>query len=345
MHFTRESVFVGAVRSFCSSFALMVGLSLGLLVVFIGITMVGGNNYLPPKSELTVMPDAHGNRALLPANAPVILRIDFSGVIGMGDITAEKIGNILLDSQEDMLKENRVKGILLYMNSPGGVASEADNIYKALLHYKTKYKVPIYTYVDGLCASGGMYIASASDKIYATSSSIIGSVGVRMGPNFNFADAMTKVGVSALTLTAGKDKDELNPFRPWKPDEGASIQTLMLALYDQFVGIVTKARPKLTKEKLMEEYGANIFIAQTAETYGYIDHADSDYAMSLTDLAHAAGIETEQPYQVVQLSSPQPFLSGLTQSIFKQGKIVHSFDLPYQLSPELTGKLLYLYTP
>ncbi|MFS8564413.1 MAG: S49 family peptidase [Rhabdochlamydiaceae bacterium] len=320
MHFTRESVFVGAVRSFCSSFALIVGLSLGLLVVFMGITMVGGNNYLPPKSELTVMPDAHGNRAILPANAPVILRIDFSGVIGVGDLTAEKIQDVLLDSQEDMLKGNRVKGILLRINSPGGVASEADSIYKALVNYKDKYKVPIYTYVDGICASGGVYIACASDKIYATPSSIIGSVGVRLGPNFNFADAMTKIGVSALTLTAGKDKDELNPFRPWGPSEGASIQTVILAMYDQFIGIVSKARPKLTKEKLVGEYGANIFIAQTAETYGYIDHANSDYNMSLMDLTHAAGIDGEQPYQVVQLSSPNPFYLGSLNRYLSRGK-------------------------
>ena len=345
MHFTRESVFVGAIRSFCSSFALVVGISLGLVVVFMGMMMLGGNNFLPPKSEIMVMPDAHGNRMMLPPSSPVILRIDFSGVIGMGDLTGEKIQNILLDSQDDMLKGGRVKAVLLCMNTPGGVASEGAAIYRALMDYKMKYKVPIYTYVDGLCASGGMYIACASDKIYATPSSVIGSVGVRMGPNFNFSDAMTKVGVSALTLTAGKDKDELNPFRPWKPDEAASLQTIVSAIYDQFIDVVSMARPKLTKEKLVHECGADVFIAEAAEMHGYIDDAMSNYMMSLMALTHAAGIGEQQPYQVVQLSAPQPFLAGLTQSVFKQGKIVHSLDLPYQLSPELSGKILYLYQP
>jgi signal peptide peptidase SppA len=345
MHFTRESVFVGAIRSFCSSFAVILGLSLGVTAIFIGMMMMGGPNYLPPKSDFMIMPDSQGNRSILSAEAPVILRIDIRGVIGMGDLTAEKIQNILLGSQEDMLKDKRVKGVLLVMDSPGGFASEADAIYRALMDYKTKYKLPIYTYVDGMCASGGMYVACASDKIYATPGSVIGSVGVRMGPTFNFSDAMTKVGVSALTITAGKDKDEMNPFRPWKPDEAASIQTIVSALYDQFITIVATARPRLTKEKLIHEYGADVFIAQTAENFGYIDDARSDYAMSLMALSDAAGIGKEQPYQVVQLSPPQPFLSGLTQSIFKQGKIVHALDLPPQMSPELSGKLLYLYQP
>ena len=345
MNFTRESVFVGAIRSFCSSFAVILGLSFGVMIVLIAMMMMGGAQYLPPKSDLTIMPDAHGNRSMLSGGAPVILRVDIRGVIGMGDMTAEKIQNVLFDSQEDMLKGNRVKGVLLYIDTPGGVVTDADGIYRALIDYKAKYKVPIYTYVDGMCASGGMYVASSSDKIYATPSSVIGSIGVRMGPTFNFSDAMTKIGVSSLTVTAGKDKDELNPFRPWKPDEAASIQTIISALYDQFVTIVTQARPLLSKEKLVQNYGAHVFIAQEAQALGYIDNAYSDYDKSLMALVQAAGIGEGVPYQVVQLSPPQPFLSGLTQSLFNRGKIVHTLDLPTQLSPELSGKLLYLYTP
>ncbi len=345
MHFTRESVFVGAIRSFCSSFAIILGLALGTVVVLIGSMMLTGPQYLPPQSEIVIRPDAEGNRSLLPGHAPVILCLNFRGTIGMGDLTAEKTRNILLDSQEDMLKGKRVKGVLLYIDSPGGLASEADAIYRALIDYKAKYKVPIYTFVEGMCASGGMYIAAASDKIYATPASVIGSIGVRLGPTFNVTDAMTKIGVSALTLTAGKDKDELNPFRPWKPDEAASIQAIVSALYDQFVTIVTQARPHLNKEKLIEDYGAHVFMAQQAEVFGYVDDAHGSYDKTLMALTQAAGIAEQAPYQVIELSPSQPFLSGLAQSVFKSGEIVHKLDLPYQFSPELSGKLLYLYQP
>ncbi len=336
MNFTRESIFVGALRSFCVSIGVILGLAIGVGIVVLGVSFIVGPQYLPPKSQPIIMPDAHGERTVLPGNAPAILRIDFHGVIGMGDLTADKIRNILLDSREDLLKGNRVKGVLLHMNTPGGASDDSDEIYRALLDYKAKYNVPIYVYVDGLCASGGMYISCAADKIYASPSSVIGSVGVIMGPTFNFSEAMSKFGVGALTITEGKDKDTLNPFRPWKPDEDASIRPIIVALYDRFVSIVASARPLLTREKLVNEYGAHVFIAKQAEELGYIDKACVDYTRTLQALTLEAKIGEKEKYQVVQLVPPHPFFTGLTQSIAPQ-KLLQPLAL--------SGKLLYLYQP
>ncbi len=340
MNFARESIFVGAIRSFCTSIAVILGLALGVGVVTIAVSVLVGPQYFPPRSEPMVMPDAQGERMLLPGNSPAVLRIDFHGVIGMGDLVSSKIESLLLDSREDFLKGDRVKAILLHLNTPGGAADDADAIYRALMHYKTQYKVPIYAYVEGLCASGGMYIASAADKIYATPSSIIGSVGVIMGPTFNFSDAMTKIGVSSLTLTQGKDKDALNPFRPWKPGEDATLQAVIASLYHRFVSIVAAARPLLTQDKLINDYGAHVYIAEEAEKLGYIDVADSDYSHALTGLTEAAGLKDS--YQVVQLTPFHPFLSGLAQSLSPQ-KIFQWLGAP--VTHELSGKFLYLYSP
>lgn len=345
MNFTRESIFGGALRSFCTSFAAVVGILIGLIVVIFGMMIVAGPDYLPEKADPMIMPDAKGERTLLPGSTPAILRIDFRGVIGTGDLTAEKIQDILLDSREDFLKNNRVKGIFLQMDTPGGTVTDADAIYRALLDYKAKYKIPIYAYVDGLCASGGMYIVSAADKVFATPASTIGSIGVIMGPTFNFADAMVKVGISSLTLTEGKDKDMLNPFRAWKPDEGASLKTIIADLYGRFVSIVTTARPNLNKDKLINDYGANVFISKEAKDLGYIDVADSSYSDALTALVQAAGIDEKTDYQVVQLYPPEPLFPSLVQSAFKHGKITHTLDLGPHFNSELSGKFLYLYQP
>lgn len=345
MNFTRESIFGGSVRSFCTSFAAVLGILIAFIFVVFGMMVVVGPNYLPEKAEPMIMPDADGDRVLLSGNTPAILRIDFHGVIGMGDLTSEKLENILLDSREDLLKNNRVKGILLHMDTPGGTVTDADAIYRAIMAYKAKYKVPVYAYIDGLCASGGMYISSAADKIYATIPSTIGSIGVIMGPTFNFADAMLKYGVSSMTFTEGKDKDMLNPFRAWKPDEGASLQTVMAALYDRFVTIITTARPNLSKEKLINDYGAHVFIAKEAEELGYIDVSDSNYGDALTALVQAAGITEKEDYQVVQLYSPQPLFPSLIQGAFNHGKITHTIDLGPHFKSELSGKFLYLYQP
>jgi signal peptide peptidase SppA len=344
MDYLRESIFASAFRAFCKSIAVILGIAVGVVCAEVAIVaLTTSNNMLPPKSEPLLMPDAEGSRALLPSSAPVILRLDFHGEIGLRDLTSAKIEDLLLDSQEDLFKGGRVKAILLHMDTPGGSSTDTDTIYRALMAYKQKHNIPIYAYVDGLCASGGVYITSAADKIYSSHSSIIGSVGVRMGPNFNFAEAMTKYGVSALTLTEGKDKDALNPFRPWKPDEDASLKDVMAILYDQFVTIVSQARPKLTKELLVGTYGAHVFVAPEAEQLGYVDVGNASYSDAVQALASAAQIGEKEPYQVIQLQPSRSFWGDFAQSLFPS-KMMRSF-MGQEDILELNGKVLYYYRP
>lgn len=347
MDFKKESIFVSAVRSFLTCFAAILGILIGVCIFIIGMVFVSGPTVLPEKCDLLVAPDANGKRELLPDSAPVVLKLDIHGVIGQGDLSQEKVENLLLDSREGMLHNGRVKAILLHIDSPGGVASDADGIYRALLSYKKKYNIPIYAYVDGLCASGGMYIACAADKIYANPSSVIGSVGVILGPNFNISGLMDRYGVQALTITEGKDKDMLSPFRPWVPGEDASIRAITADLYDTFVSIVTESRPRLDRTKLINDYGAQVYIAKTAQEYGYIDVADSSYAQALIDLTQAAGFKDPHFYQVFQLQVPHPFLSQLASDKLSllQGKITHVFQISSYMNSELSGQFLYLYQP
>lgn len=345
MNLTRESIFAGALRSFCTALAAALGILVGVFLIGMIISSVSRPTFLPPKPDLFIAPDAQGNRQLLSGKAPAILKLSINGVIGMGDLTGDKIENLLIESREDLLRGDRVKAVFLHLNTPGGTVSDADAIYRALMNYKAKYNVPIYAFVDGLCASGGMYIASAADKIFATPSSVIGSVGVIMGPSFNFSEAMSKLGVASLTLTEGKDKDALNPFRPWVPGEDASLKAVIASLYDRFVTIVTTSRKNLSKAKLINDYGAQVFVANTAQEYGYIDVANSSYEQALSSLVEMAGIGAA-PYQVVQLVVAHSFLSELTQSsLLSGGKVRHTLELSPTINSELSGKLLYLYQP
>ena len=158
---------------------------------------------------------------------------------------------------------------------------------------------------------------------------------------------MAKIGVQSLTITEGIGKDALNPFRAWKPNEDESFREMMSSTYNRFVTIVTNARPNLSREKLVNDYGAKVFIAETAREHGYIDEADSDYSSALSALVQASGIEEGVDYQVFQLDPPHSFLSDLTQktSPLLKGKIVHTFQLGTHLTSEMSGKLLYLYEP
>ncbi len=347
MEFTRESIFVAAIRSFFKSFAVIIGISAALGVVLLVLVFMAPSTMTPPKNELVLAPDAAGKEDLLALTAPVILRIDINGVIGVDGLTTEKIDSVLRDSREGFLANNRVKGILLHLSTPGGTVTDSDNIYELLMTYKKKYNVPIYAFVDGICASGGMYIAAAADKILATPISIVGSIGVVLGPVFNFSQAMDKYGVQSLTLTEGKDKDMLNPFRPWVPGEDQSLRAVTLAMYDRFVDTVTTARPAIDKEKLVNEYGAQIYMAAEGVRIGYLDAGDVNYNSALQELTAAAGIKESEHYQVVKIVPLRSFLAELAgaKSPLFTGKLKHSFEMHPLMNPELSGKFLYLYDP
>jgi len=347
MKFTRESIFISALRGFFNTVGVIFGIAIALMIVILGINLASSSIKAPDKSTLTLSPDSNWNREQLPSSAPVILRINLNGIIGLGKLTGDKFKSILVDSREGDLANDRVKGIILYVDTPGGTAVDSATIYDLLKTYKERYKVPIYAYVEGICASGGIYICSAADQIYSSPSGIIGSVGVRLGPAFNFSEVMNKLGIESKTLVKGKDKDALNPFRPWKEGEEKSLMDVVQNEYIRFVDVVTDARKKLNKQRLIEVYGANIFDAERAQDYGFIDNGDANYDETLAALVKAAGIGDDEKYQVLEIAYSESFLTELKENkagLFG-GKLQHVFPTGAYTNSELSGKILYLYQP
>ncbi len=325
-----ESIFISSLRAFLVALFGVLGAIIAVVVVtliFIGIASALDEETF--SSTVKILPDAHSNREKLSMSTPVLLQITIDGTIGSGKITGEKIQEILLDSREDGFKNDRIKGILLVINSPGGGVNDSDIIYRHLKEYKKLYNVPIYAYVDGLCASGGYYVACAADEIFASEVSLIGSIGVLAWPPFmNLYDALEKIGVSSLTLSAGKGKDEMNPFRPWKPDEQKHYQSLIDYYYNNFVAIVSEDR-SLDKEEIVSNFGAEVYPSPKAKALGLVDHADASRSQAITALAKAAGVE--EKYQVVGLETKswwKKLLKEEPSSPLITGKIKHELAFP-----------------
>lgn len=342
MEMERESIFVSAVRSFARTFFAVCGIFLAFFLISIFYSSLAPSQLVPDRTNMTIAANADGVREVVSASAPAILQLNVRGVIGDARyIDSAMVNDILLDSRTGLLRNDRVKGILLCINTPGGAATDSDDIYRMLLKYKERYKVPVFAYVDGMCASGGMYIASAADQIYASPNSTVGSVGVVLGPFFNVSDAIARFGVQARTLTQGIDKDMMNPTRPFKEGEDASLKAVMAALYAHFVDIVTTARPKLDKAKLLNQYGAQVFDAIKAQELGYIDHANSSRDEALKALLAMAHIEEKHPYQVVEIEMKKNLLSEfMNRSPLIGGQVVHSIDLGL---PQIRERFAYLY--
>lgn len=305
----------------------------------------------PPQSYHTtnaiVMPTHNWTVKDLSRTTPTIVRINIEGIIGMDSLKEKNIRNQLVDTIHGEISQDQVRAVMLFINTPGGVADDCAAIYQLLKEYKARTKVPVYAFVDGLCASGGMYLACTADKVYCTKASLVGSVGTISGPFFNFVDALDKIGVKSKTILAGKDKDSLNPFRQWREDEGAGMQHIADSCYAQFLDVVTSNRSKLTKEFLTEQ-GAKIYTADESVEYGFTDGEITSLESMLELISKEVGIESN--YQVVAMETPTWFneLFNGPNELFKgtlfTGKVEHTIKLgPY--SPELIGKRLFLYCP
>ncbi len=323
MKLVRESLFSSVIRSFCISFFAVIGIFIAFFLVLFVIG-AGQNSKATDTSTFDiVIPNTNGRKYAFTSHQPLLLRVDIVGEIaGKGGVSADDVVAILNESRSGPLKNQKIKGILLYINSPGGGSSASSSIYYALKQYALQYQIPIYAYVDGLCASGGMYIACAADKIYSSETSMVGSVGV-IGMFFNVSQGMQKIGVQNQTLTAGRNKDAMNPFQPWGENSSASYQNIVNQTYAQFVSVVSQARPKLTPELLINTYGAEVYYAPQAEAYGYIDGAGYQYDEVVEMLAKAAQIDGDN-YQMIQMQ-PKMRLSDLfrmSQMMLRQPKAV-----------------------
>jgi protease-4 len=100
---------------------------------------------------------------------------------------------------------------------------------------------PLYVVISDVCASGGIYAAVAADKIFASQSSIVGSIGVRMD-GFGFVDTLDKLGIERRLMTAGDHKAILDPFSPEDEFEKEHVQNLLDEVHEQFIEIVKEGR-------------------------------------------------------------------------------------------------------
>lgn len=336
MKLVRESLFSSTIRSFCISFFAVIGIVIAFFLVMLVFGAGKTSKALETSNFDVIIPDTNGRRYPLASNQPLLLRLDIVGPImpdnggGMfapSSVGLDSIRSALNESHMGPLKDNRIKGVLLYINSPGGAGYLCEPIYESIKEYSLKYQIPVYAYVEGYCASAAMYIACSAQKIYSNSSSVIGSVGA-FWKFFNYSQGMQKIGVENKTLTAGKGKDSMNPFQPWEPGSSDNYQTILDETYNQFVDVVAAARPKLSKSSLINKYGAEVFYSPTAEKLGYIDGAGYQYPQVVQLLAEEAGI-TGNNYQVVQLLPKVKFsdILGISSSLTSKPSAVDFFKL------------------
>ena len=170
--------------------------------------------------------------------------VQLNGVIASN---AEASADNIITGLRNAFEDSDTVGIILRINSPGGSPVQAGYINDEIYRLRKKYpKIKLYAVITDICASGGYYVASAADEIYADKGSVVGSIGVIMN-GFGFVDSMKKLGIERRAYTSGKHKAFLDPFSKENPEEVSHIKTLLNDIHQQFIDVVKKGRGKRLK--------------------------------------------------------------------------------------------------
>jgi protease IV len=177
----------------------------------------------------------------------------------------------LLKQIERVGKDDQVKGVLLVVDSPGGLVADSHEIYHRLKQISEKK--PIFVQMKRMAASGGYYIAMGAGpqgRIFAEPTTWTGSIGVII-PRYDFSKLAEKYGIGSDPLKTGEFKDALNPFRPMSDNERKLWENILDQSFQKFIGVIDENRVELDAAAVKVLATGQIFTADDAKQNKLID--------------------------------------------------------------------------
>ncbi len=333
-------------------FALVLVVLLGVSVLFnlgwflsdvIHLRPSRGYTSGPRIEEVLVQDNGSGNKIAVVEVEGLISEFISQGGYNMVEV---------LKAQLQRAKEDdRVKAVLLKVNSPGGEVMAADEIYRALEGFEQKSHKPIICSMGSLAASGGYYVAAPCRWIVANELTITGSIGVIMS-TWNYRHLMDKVGVTPMVFKSGKFKDMLSGSK--EPDEITDaekemIQSLIDETFQRFKDIVADGRAQAYEKnrkqsvKLSDDWedyaDGRVLSGKEAYKLGFVDEL-GDFDVAVKRARKIAGVADANLVEYQQRVEFTDLFRFLGQSDAKAVKLDLGFDLPkieaghlYFLSP------------
>ena len=261
-------------------------------------------------------------------NSILLLRIE-------GIITSELSEQLMANVRKYANKE-RIKGVLIRVNSPGGTVGASQEINSTILEIKQRYKKPVYVSGGDVVASGAVYSIVSADKIFVNPGTLFGSIGVLMQFS-NVAELIRWAKMDVYNLKAGEFKDSGSPLRQMTLRERELFEKLMDNTLEQFKASIAEGRKIGSKE--VEEFGdGRIFSGADALEYGLVDSLGT-FNQAIREIGETTGLgsdpdlfdpgaKTAYERFFESFSSKSPFLSQL---FFK----LSQFD-------KLSGQMLYI---
>lgn len=252
----------------------------------IGTTLTGDFTFNPPSEGYIGVVEVSGT-------------IQEQTEVGILDAVQGYQHTTTLEYIDKLAEDANNKGILLYVDSPGGTVYESEELYLKLMEYKEETGRPIWGYMAHYAASGGYMVSMPCDKIYANANTTTGSIGVIIS-GYDMTGLYEKLGIRYVSITSGAYKDSTQ----FTDEQIAIYQGQVDEYYTKFVKMVAEGR-HMTEEEVRALADGRTYTAQQALDLGLIDEI-ALYDDMLDDMAAELGTGT-----CYELESPSDMLSSL----------------------------------
>lgn len=204
---------------------------------------------------------------------PVVAIVDLDGIISYGrgrslPVVGAVAGHKELVRRLDALRrDDRVKAVVLRIDSRGGHALASDLMWRAAM--RLAEKKPLVAWLDSVAASGGYYVAAAAQRIVASPACITGSIGVfMMRPDAS--GLFARLGIDRATIRRGRRAALLHPDVPLDEDGRAALQRNVEETYTEFLAVVAQGR-KMTDDVVCGVAEGRVWLAPRAQEVGLVD--------------------------------------------------------------------------
>lgn len=255
---------------------------------------------------------------------------DKIGVVEMFGVIDEETGRPVIEQIEKWTDNNSIKAVVVHINSPGGGVAISQEIYDAILRLRDEK--PVVSSMASIAASGGYYIACATDRVVANPGTLTGSIGVIFSFH-TFQDLMSKIGVGTETVKSGELKDVGSYSREMTVDEELMLKGVVMDTYEQFVQAIADGRG-MEKEQVYPLADGSMFTGLQAFNLGLVDTLGG--LREAIDIAADLAAIDGDPNVVRPYERKKVGLFDLLSSFLG--------DIPASLRQDVVGpKLMYLY--
>ncbi|WP_110114118.1 signal peptide peptidase SppA [Bacillus sp. CGMCC 1.16541] len=243
-----------------------------------------------------------------------------------------------LQTLDELKEDTSIGGLVIRVNSPGGGVVESSEIHKEIEDFKKKTKKPVYISMGTMAASGGYYISTAADKIYAIPDTLTGSLGVIM-QSINYSELADRLGVEDVTIKSGPYKDIMSPAREMTKEESEIMESLVNNAYDGFVDVIKEGR-SLSEQEVRRIADGRIYDGRQAKELKLVDELGF-FEDTVNALKRDRKLKGAQVVQYDQAFSFPAWLSmSMTQAFSGRSELSGVLNL---LGKPNSPRLMYLY--